>query len=141
MKRKAWGIPNLVMAGILIFMIIWAFTFEIAVWQKYVKSLEGNDQQLGGGIGMAVAIIFFLIASVGYGVCSLLLIVSGVGILKSGKKGFLIVGIVGKFIALAPFVLAFALTMSWVSRVLYIVLMLAYLAGGILDIIFHKELR
>ncbi len=128
--KKLWGIGNLVLAAILFLTIVWLWTFEINAHDNALEQTAENSQ-LAAGIGAAVVIIASLIFSVAHGVCALLLVISGVGLLAAKKRGFFIVGIVGELLAVGAFIVTAFLSVSLFSTLLQLLLAAIYLGIGI----------
>ncbi len=140
-KSLVWAICNLAMALVLIFMIVFAFTYDLNARQEYINGLEDSDQQLGEGIGTIFIVVFMLFACIWYGIMALILLISSIGLFSSGKRGFVVTGAIGKLLSPAAYLFMLLLTVSTVCRIIYGFLAALYLAGAIVDFVMNKKLK
>lgn len=139
-KSKIFAIANLVMTLALVAVLIFAYFHEKAAIELYEEKLreqEGNVVVLHG-LGLALALIF---AGIVYAISAGLLIISWIGLFTSDKAGFLFVGAIGKCISLAGVYFLWIGSISILSKVVYILIALLYLGGGIVDIVFREKIK
>ncbi len=139
-KSKIWAIANLIMTIIILLLAVFALTYELSAYKAYVKKLQDAGQNFAG-LGAIGFIILMIIALIAYTVSALLLGISSGGLFWYGKKGFLITGVIGKIVMIVGVFFMGTISVSTFARVLYGILTLAYLTGGILDIVFCKKLK
>ena len=139
-KNKLWAICNLAMTLVIILSFVWALTYEVNAYQEYAEKMEAQGKEFSGlaVIGLVACVIY---AGMFAFVSLVLLTISYIGLFVSSKTGFLVVGVVGKFIMLGGFFFFFLGSISVLSKLLFAVIGLAFLAGAILDIVFREKLN
>jgi len=140
MKRnKLLAFCNLTAALLIIGVFIFACTYEVQAFERYAEKLQEQGQQFAGfgALGLVVCLIY---GGVFYAVSLLLLTISWIALFKTNKLGFLIVGSIGKAVAVGGFFFLFIATVSIVSKVIYCLLGVAYIASGVLDILYRKKI-
>ncbi len=140
MKRnKLLATCNLIAVLLIVAVFIFACTYEVHAFEKYAEKKQEQGQQFVG-LGALGLVIFLIYGGIFYAVAFLLLTISWIGLFKSDKIGFLIVGSIGKVLAIGGFFFLFIATVSIFSKVFYCLLGLAYLASGVLDILYRKKI-
>lgn len=139
-KSKIWAIANLVMTIVILLLAVFAFTYELSAYKAHVKKLQEAGQDFAG-LGAIGFILLMIIALIAYALSVLLLGISSGGLFGTDKKGFLITGAIGKIVMIVGVFFMGTISVSIFARVLYGVLTLTYLTGGILDIVFCKKLK
>ena len=139
-KNKLWAICNLVMTMFIVLSVVFALTYEVNAYKEYAEKMKSQGDDWAGlaVLGLVASVIY---AGIFFIVSLVLLMISWIGLFSSNRTGFLIVGSIGKFISLGGFFFLLIGSISLVSKALYIVLLLAYLAGAVLDIVFRKKLK
>lgn len=139
-KNKLWAICNLVASLVIILSFVFALTYEVKAYEEYVEKMQEQGQEFAGlaVIGLVACVIYAGMFAV---VSLALLTVSYIGLFATTKTGFLVVGVVGKFIMLGGFVFFFLGSISILGKIVYAFLALAYIASGILDIVFRKKIK
>ena len=139
-KNKLWAICNLVMTMLIVLSVVFALTYEVNAYKEYTEKMKAQGDDWAGlaVLGLVASVIY---AGIFFIVSLVLLMISWIGLFSSNRTGFLIVGSIGKFISLGGFFFLLIGSISLVSKALYIVLVLAYLAGAVLDIVFRKKLK
>ena len=134
-KNKLWSICNLAMAVLLVLSVLFAVFYDL---HTYAESVSGEDFS---GLGVAVMLLLIIYAGVFDGVSFILLTVSWIGLLKTDKTRFLVVGIIGKILSLGGWFFLFIVGVNLFTQILYCIFALCYLTGAILDIVFRKKLK
>ena len=134
-KNKLWAICNSIMSILLAISILFAVFYDL---QTYANSVSGEDFS---GLGVAVMLVLIIYAGAFDGVAFILLTVSWIGLLKTDKTRFLIVGIVGKILSLGGWFFLFIVGVNLFTQILYCLFALCYLTGAILDIVVRKKLK
>ena len=139
-KNHLWAICNLVASLVIILCFVFALTYEVKAFEEYADKMEAQGKEFSGlaVLGLVACVIYAGMFAV---VSLVLLTVSYIGLFASSKTGFLVVGVVGKFIMLGGFFFFFLGSISVFGKALFIFLILAYIASGILDIVFRKKLN
>ena len=128
--------------------LILIFALEIWQYQLYQDSLPKNDDDWGHGLIILAIIVLCVYSALPLGVGAILQLISTVGIYKSQTKarGFLIVGIVGKFftaVTLLVFtgLLIYAEVYGVVTKVFYIAFAIGYIVISALQIKLSKQMK
>ena len=139
-KSKIWAISNLIMTILIVVLFIFACTYEVNAFEAHVKKLQEQGEQFAGLGALGLVIIIVLVGII-YAVALVFLAISSIGLFKTDKIGFLIVGAIGKIIVVGGMFLMGAGSVSEFARMLYGILSIAYLGGAVLDFVFSKKLK
>ncbi len=146
-KSYIWGGCNLFIGLLLIATIVFIYTIGVDIMQDIVnKNSDGADagEALGFGLGMVFILVFSVPAAILFGVAGIMTLISGIGLLSSGKKGFAVTGAIGKIISFPAAAWMVILNTSFIHPVtlaLYGGLALIGIAGGIVDLVMKKKLN
>lgn len=144
---RVWNVVCTVIAFAMIILVLVLEVVQFNIYQE-LSPPPPSDDDWGKGLVILAVIILWVYAAIPMGVGAILQLISAIGISKSQTKarGFLIVGIVGKFFTAITLIL-FAGLMVYCevqgifTKALYVVLGIGYIVLAALQMKLSKQMK
>ena len=146
--RKATKTWNLISALFAFALILLMIVLEIVECKVYLENSPPSEDNWGEGLIVLAAIVLAIYAGIPMFVGAALQLISAIGVYRAQKRtrGFIITGVVGHFFTAIPllvfdFLLIYASVPGVVSKVLYVLIVAAYIWLAISRIRLAKKIK